>query len=185
MNRAGNIDALEEKGIRLFSDYLERKRTDDLRALATVVVEMRRQFTTKDGDPDLGGRTEGYRQSIAHVYARAGIPEEEMDTVQAALRYHVGNELRERFSAEELARAGLSSISPKERLTVIRKALQAQREISVSRRNVVKLSENAQAILDYVDLGAIKTMTPDQAKDAKRALEKVLDRSLELLAFLE
>ena len=56
-----------------------------------------------------------YRQVMAEIYEEAQVPRE-ADTFQAALRYHVGNLLRERADESELAAVGLTSRPRRTRL---------------------------------------------------------------------
>ena len=50
---------------------------------------------------------------MGQIYEGAQMPRERQDTFQAALRYHVGNLLRERADESELAAVGLTTTSPR------------------------------------------------------------------------
>lgn len=90
------------------------------RDAARLLVEARRYFVGADGAPDWRGRTYTYRQFVGGVYGDAGVPVGDRSRVSAALRYHVGNALRELLDADELARLGLSEESPLARARVQR-----------------------------------------------------------------
>lgn len=90
-------------------------RTPLLRALAECLVSAREHFEREDGSPDWKGRTYAYRTWVRDVYQDAGIPSDELATVQAAVRYHVGAVLRDRLDEETLSEYGLIERSPRER----------------------------------------------------------------------
>lgn len=93
----------------------DAERTDCLRNVARSFVAAREFFYTKDGDPDWAGRTYAYRTWVREVMAQAHVPADVLTSTQAAIRYHVGNALRERLSDEELEDLGLRKASPRER----------------------------------------------------------------------
>lgn len=114
---------------------------------ADAMVDMRMIYTNRDGQPDLTGSSFEYRQAVADGLAAAGVPASERSRVMAALRYHVGNRVRDRFTAEELAEYGLSAHSPHDRQ-------RAEREM-MSR--IVRTATNPRA--EVTDLEeAVKTL---------------------------
>lgn len=174
--------SLAERAVKILRAYLADHRTDRLRDLAEIVVELRGAHHLDDGRPDWGGRSAAYRQTMADVYARARVPEERLDTVQAALRYHVGNLLRERASADELEAVGLSPVAPKTRLANERAALAAQRALSAPPQDVARLTAYALALLRFVDPSKIPDLPPERAVASRLALEAAQERAQELLA---
>lgn len=94
---------------------IETSRTDVLRELAKVVVHTRSKFQDETGLPDWAGRTWDYRVFIGEMYSEAGVPVDSQDGVQAALRYHVGNLLREIAPPGELEQLGLKALPPRAR----------------------------------------------------------------------
>lgn len=90
-------------------------RTAHFRAVAEAYVDARALFYTKDGAPDWTGKTYAYRNWVREVTGGANIPASMRTTVQAAVRYHIGNVLRERLAPDELAAVGLRAVSPRER----------------------------------------------------------------------
>lgn len=90
-------------------------RTPLLRSLAGVLVAAREHFSRDDGTPDWKGRTYAYRTWVREVYGDAGFPTDELPTVQAAVRYHIGAALRERLDDDTLREYGLIERSPRER----------------------------------------------------------------------
>lgn len=109
---------IEREGRALVRSALEdrEQRLEALRRLAALVVELRRYFYTDDGAPDWRGRTWDYRQRAADMFEAWGVPADSSGNLQASLRYHVGNRLREVLSDEELLAAGLRKAGPRERL---------------------------------------------------------------------
>ena len=177
-------ERLVDEGVQLLTAYLADHRTDHLKALAEVVVRLRGEHTLEDGRKDWGGRSPAYRQSMADLYTRARVPHEKLDTVQAALRYHVGNLLREQASGEELEAVGLSSVAPKKRLATARQAIQAQRKQSARPQDVARLAAYAQALVELIDADAVPGLSPERAVAARLALEAVQSRAAQLLVRL-
>ncbi|WGH21098.1 hypothetical protein SEA_CASSIA_25 [Arthrobacter phage Cassia] len=91
------------------------ERTDLLRGVARNFVDARAHFFNKDGEPDWTGRTHAYRSWVREVMSNAHVPGDEVTTLQAAIRYHSGNVLRERLGDEAIADLGLRKESPRER----------------------------------------------------------------------
>lgn len=91
------------------------ERTRAYRATADLLVELRTHFTNSDGEPDMRGTSFPYRDAVRDIYAEAGLTSDPNDPVKAALRYHVGNALRERLSADELVAYGLAKANPRDR----------------------------------------------------------------------
>ncbi|MCM2391725.1 hypothetical protein [Streptomyces albipurpureus] len=80
-----------------------------LKNIAAVVVAIRRQHD------DWLGTTSAYRQVVADMYRQAGIPADSKDRLQSAVRWHVGNLLRQTLTARQVERLGLLPTSPLER----------------------------------------------------------------------
>jgi hypothetical protein len=85
------------------------------RDLAEATVELREHFVTPEGRPDWTGRSGEYRLVVRDLYSTAGYSLEESRKLQATIRWHIGNIVRERLSEREREDAGLSSASPRER----------------------------------------------------------------------
>lgn len=176
--------ALADRATEILRAYLSDHRTDHLRELAEIVVELRGAHTLEDGRADWSGRSPAYRQTMADIYARAKVPAENLDTVQAALRYHVGNLLRQRATGDDLEAVGLSRIAPSQRLATRRQALQAQAAVAAPRQDIARLTAYAQALLDFVDVNAVPELAPERAVASRLALEAVRQRAEELLGLL-
>ena len=91
-----------------------------MRQLAHQLVDMRRHFTTPDGLPDTRGRAWQYRQHVGEVYRGAGWELEKIPEVQSAVRYHIGNVIRDLYTSEELAAVGMREDPPRERVREVR-----------------------------------------------------------------
>lgn len=101
------------------------RRPEALRKLAELVVDIRRHYTNENGDIDWKGRTWEYRERMRDFFEKWGVPADSEDNIQASLRYHVGNYLREALTPEELVRAGLQPTGPRQRLQNTRDELRA------------------------------------------------------------
>lgn len=113
-----SISTLKSHGTTLLRDYVEAdtRRTSVLRELAKVIVGIRSQTFQKDGKtPDWSGQSQAYRDTISAMYEDAGIPKDRESNVQSALRYHIGEVLREVVSSKALTAAGLATKGPKDR----------------------------------------------------------------------
>jgi hypothetical protein len=103
-------------------DAIKTKETTLLKNIATVLVDIRRRCVDQDGRTDWQGRTHRYRQLAADLYSRSGIQLGSDSPIQAAVRYHIGNILREVVPPAELAQFNLKAQSPVERNQEARQA---------------------------------------------------------------
>jgi hypothetical protein len=104
--------------------------TEILRRLALCVIKLRSYYRTADGEVDWRGRSWEYRQAAEALYAEAGVPPDSASGIQSALRYHVGNYLRELVEPAQLAAVGLLPTSPRERIQVQREEAHAVLELA-------------------------------------------------------
>lgn len=119
------IADLIEEGANLLSEAytLGQALTEAYRRLAGVIVDLRKRFpNSKDTGPDWRGSTQAYRDAVATMYEQSGVPTDSASNMQAAIRYHIGNVLRERLTPEELTEAGLSVEGPLDRSRAAREA---------------------------------------------------------------
>lgn len=180
-NSRSGLETLTDDAARLLGDYIAsgRTRSDYLRACAAVIVEIRAHFILEDGRTDWGGRSPAYRKIIHDIYQRAHVPTDRYDTVQAALRYHVGNLLRDRVSADDLAAVGLSGVSPKQRLARTREvvsALSKSGEITELTGDPVRLLIYAEALLDHIAEDALDGLSAPEKAAGRIALEGLAAR---------
>ena len=103
------------------------------RRAAEAIVSAREYFYTSDGRPDWSGRTRAYRDFIAEVYGNAGVTRDDLASEQAAVRYHVGNVVRERVSDADLEDAGYRVASPRQR-SIDRRSARSELAIGPSQR---------------------------------------------------
>ena len=175
---------LVEQAVPVLRRYLTDPHTADLRELAELIIQLRSAHTLEDGRTDWGGRSPAYRQSMTDLYHRAAVPADKADTIQAAIRYHVGSLLRERTKGEELAAVGLSPIAPRQRLATRRQVLQAQAASAAPRQDVARLTAMAQALLEHIDAEAVPELPPERAVASRLALEAIDLRVSQLLRLL-
>ncbi|MER6485733.1 hypothetical protein ABT264_19520 [Streptomyces virginiae] len=83
-----------------------------LKSTAVVLVALRSRCTDSEGRTDWGGRSADYRRQAQELYQQANIPADSEATIQGAVRWHVGNILRDELSTEELEDYGLKALSP-------------------------------------------------------------------------
>ncbi|URQ05013.1 hypothetical protein SEA_ITER_25 [Arthrobacter phage Iter] len=93
----------------------DTERTDLLRDAARLFIDARAHFFNREGEPDWTGRTYAYRTWVREVMSEAHVPGDTVTSLQAAIRYHSGNLLRDRLGDEEIADLGLRKESPKQR----------------------------------------------------------------------
>jgi hypothetical protein len=169
-----SVTDLSNAGTGLISFYtrLDETKTDVLKALAKVVVALRSHFRTTEGDVDWSGRSWDYRQTVSAMYEASGIPPDSESNIQASLRYHVGNPLREVVPAEQLESAGLLTKSPKERMTDVRAVTAA----------VLAVSRQVSALYTVAD--RLEHSPEAWAALSVRLLEQYEDRLEEVIAKL-
>lgn len=182
-------DRLVEEAAALLAEYIAagRTRTDLLKDVAAHIVELRSRFTLDDGRVDWSGRSPEYRAAIAAIYAGAKVPKQHLDTVQTALRYHVGNLLREKASDDELSAVGLTNVSPKDRLQTHRDIINAlaatvEDPENIKRADIARYLTHAEALIDAVTTEGIDEMDPARRVAVRVSLLHILRRGEELLA---
>lgn len=111
---AKRIDEQVKKVVDLMRQAGKARSLELMRQLAREVVELRSLFTW-EGMADWAGRSQEYRNTIYQAYRSAGIPSDAIDGLQANLRYHVGNVVREIAPTNELEKLGMDPEGPKGR----------------------------------------------------------------------
>lgn len=92
-----------------------------LKNLAVVLVELRRRCEI-NGVADMRGRSGEYRKLAGEVYRSSGLGADRESGIQQAVRWHIGNLLRDEMTADELEAYSLKTTSPLERLQSSREA---------------------------------------------------------------
>jgi len=83
-------------------------------AAAEAVVELRKAYPL-DGRPDWNGASEDYRAVVRAAYRDAQVPSDSEDTVQAALRHHIGQAVRAAAPEADLEALGRHKTAPTKR----------------------------------------------------------------------
>lgn len=144
----------------------ETERTTNLRTVAEAFFDAREHFFTPEGTPDWKGRTHAYRVWVRETMRTADIQKDDLTTVQAAIRYHVGNVVRERMDDGALKDLGLNRSSPRE-------------------RSVEKRGRNSE-ILNIFGSGGAEIGSPEEVLLALRSIHVALTRiSLDELAGMD
>jgi len=81
---------------------------------AELLADARELFYTRDGEPDLLGRSYEYRVFVSETMDGAGVPKADRTSLMAAVRFHISPILHERHG-EELAARGLDGGSTRDR----------------------------------------------------------------------
>jgi hypothetical protein len=158
-------------------------RTAHLRATAETLVDARSHFYTSDGLTDWTGRSYAYKRFVGEVYSDAAVPREDLATLQASLRYHIGNALRDRLSPDELDALGLRTVSPRDR-SVEKRARQARLLGQIEGGPIEDAEEIIESVLliyrlaERVQTAAVRSLTAEQRRQVREALaasEDLLD----------
>lgn len=170
---------------RRYGDASRDARTGLLRELAEVIVELRSRFETEDGMTDWTGRTYGYREAVADIYKQSGLGSEDRKTMQNALRYHIGNVLRERAPDDELKALGLRRAAPSDRVREQRERLSALARLGstsdLPKSDPVRLATAAEVILQELSRGHhSRELTNKDRTLIRRALERIAETTSHL-----
>ena len=142
--------------------------TTAFRDVARAIVELRSGYTHEDL-PDWKGRSLEYREAIENLYRQAELPPDSESSVQAKLRYHIGNVVREVAPVEDLAALGLKPKGPADR---------AKDRPYTSRRQpaaVRRTSADNPLVLAALALDSLRLMNNlDTSDDDRPVAEKVV-----------
>jgi hypothetical protein len=158
------------------------ERTALLRDAARLFVDARAHFYTREGEPDWLGRTYAYRTWVREVMSDAHVPSDTLTSLQASIRYHTGNILRERLDSDTLDDLGLQKSSPRERS--VEKRLRDSALLNVfsgaelaSVEAVRQACELIEAALARVNITGLPAK---ERREASAALKRVAERAGEL-----
>lgn len=136
-------------------------RRESLRRYALACVDLRQCFSIcHDGthvDPDWRCRSFDCRDSMSEAKHRSGISEDDWKKLTGNARYHVSAIVRKRASDDELARAGLSPLTARERVKGGRSTRTADYENDL----LVILADLARAALDYMPSNPVPLLGED------------------------
>ncbi len=176
------------QAIRRYRTAGEDERTAILREVAEIFVDLRSHFYLDDGSTDWRGQTYPYRQVIGEVFSMASVPKDELSTVSAAIRYHVGNVLRERLDPDDLEAIGLRPASPRERSvekrerqSVLLNALRLGPNLGQG-LDVLRSLTAAHALLSRVPDGAFRDLEDPAPRKAAKTLLTDLQNDLDRLS---
>lgn len=119
----------------------------------------------------------------------ANVQADELTTLQAAIRYHVGNIVRERMDSDTLENLGLRAESPRERSVEKRERNtevltifgNGGHEITDA-NEIIVAARMMEAALARISLDEVAKMSPKARKAVREALTGVADRVDALLA---
>jgi hypothetical protein len=164
----------------------DTERTQLLRDTAALFVDARGHFFTAEGEPDWLGRTYAYRSWIRETTSMANVPGESKATIQAAIRYHSGNIIRERLDQGTLDSLGLVKSSPRERS--IEKRERTSETVTLfsggaefeSPEEVLQVCHLVEAALARVNAAMVASLPAKTRREVKAALREVAERAEEL-----
>ncbi|MEU4568651.1 hypothetical protein [Micromonospora sp. NPDC023956] len=162
------------------------QRTQRLRDVASLTVDLREHFLTPKGEPDWAARTWPYREFVRERYSEAGYAGDELKSTQAAVRYHVSRMVRERLSPETIEDLGLQKESSvdrsREKRGVTKALLAAAREIPEGQTNadLIRSLGAALLVLERVDEKAVAELGEREKAQARTVLRKVRERAASL-----
>lgn len=146
------------------------------RTAAAEIVKLRGMFRHEDR-PDWAGRSPEYRDCIERLYRQSGLPSDSESSMQANLRYHIGNTLRQVAPPEDLAALGMASEGPLGRLRTAR-----HEEPKTARPRLARPGVGDPAALASLALETVRTIrSMDPGPEVEPALRKVLDEILDVL----
>ena len=174
------------RGIRGLDPVSDReRRTMLIRECAAMLVELREHFLTDDGRPDWTGRTWPYRAAVRELYSRAGIPPAEATSLQAAVRYHAGNFLRDLLTATELEEYGIGPETPRDRTRAshsARNALVHALRGEGSGEDIARALAMVVAMLERLSAERVAELRGKERRRVVALLRRVAERTERLLA---
>lgn len=151
------------------------------RAAAMAVVDLRSKYE-HEGLPDWSGRSAEYRAAIEERYRLAEVPPDSENNVQAKLRYHIGNVLREVAPPGHLEQLGMAPKGPRGRAVDHRAEVRPTRVPAEARRArvdnpviVVALALDSLRLIGAMeieegDVAIVRKMTKDCLDEAVSVL---------------
>ncbi|QOP65085.1 hypothetical protein PQE12_gp25 [Arthrobacter phage Adumb2043] len=164
----------------------DTERTALLREAAQLFIDAREHFYTKEGEPDWLGRTHAYRLWVREVMSGAHVPGDDVTSLQAAIRYHSGNMLRERLDDDTLADLGLKKSSPRERSIEKRERTSSTLNLFgggaeiADPEDIIRACALIEAALKRVNAATVAKLPTKERREARAALLQVAKRAEEL-----
>lgn len=162
------------------------RRTTLAREVARSAVDLR-EFYLVDGRADIAGRSHAYLSTMRDLWSKAGYTDaDERDRVQAQVRYHVGNIIRDRVTADDLEAAGLQAPSPRGQSNTRYRARSALAEAAVSApigdtdADLVRAVGAAHAILQRLETDRVSALTGRERRLVVATLSRIGDRAAAL-----
>lgn len=174
------VTAAAEKALTALQAAVESPSTTSNRAAAEAIIRLRRQFK-HEGAPDWAGRSPEYRDTIERLYRQAGVPSDSESNMQANLRYHIGNALREAAPREDLMALGMAVEGPLGRMTKQRAENPRPRKARLPTVTTEPLTLAALALSAIEAIGATEDLDPAAMEPA---LRRVLDTTVDVLTAL-
>jgi hypothetical protein len=147
-----------------------------LHEVAERVVALRSCFRRSDGRTDWSGRTPEYRQAIREAYDGADVPHDYRDTLQGALRYHVGNLMRSRAPQADLVAMGFGPLAPHDRLALNTERTHALAALAgglSGMRDPGTLANHLRALLGAVEPEHIRALDTEQAAALRASIDRL------------
>jgi hypothetical protein len=160
MSEALSIDDLRERAVSYLhtaaNAELDHERTDALRALANVLIDLRESIVPeRTGKPDWLGKSYQYKQFVTQIYSEANVFNSEKSRITASVRHHINEQMHRRYTDKQLVKMGLRP----ETLSTRRAK---RRDTIMSEANFVRSQD---ALAD-----------PESLKRAEQIIRRLMDR---------
>lgn len=173
------VKVAADKALAALMEAVADPGTDNNRRAAEALVNLRKQFK-HEGATDWAGRSPGYRDLVERLYRQAGVPSDSENGMQANLRYHLGNVLRQVAPPEELAALGLATAGPAGRVQASRQA--NPRKPKVRAASMIQMRGDPESLADLA-FSCVRAIRGMEASDGTQAaLRRVLDEVVDILA---
>lgn len=109
------VDEIVLSGQQVLAAIVEAEKAPEAeyRKLSNLLIQLRMRFQSPHRDcADWAGRTREYREAAQRIYASVNIPPDSAGSIQARIRYHNGERLREVAPPAELEAVGIKAIGP-------------------------------------------------------------------------
>lgn len=181
---------------------LHGKAAQVTKALAEQLARLRMVYRDKQGRPDMRGTSLEYREAAALIYEKAGLAPDEASTAQGAVRYHLGDAVRNILREHEMFANGdekkyrelceyyrynpESTLSRQKERRAVKAAVPAlklpQDDPATAWTEAVQYAQRALTAPGDADPS---DLTDDARKALRDTLTAVRDRAEELLATLD
>ncbi|WP_454051457.1 hypothetical protein [Cellulomonas sp. Marseille-Q8402] len=190
--RDRSFDAIREDAVEALRSLAHPEPEVDVtrsrRRAAAALVEARGHFVTRDGTVDWSGRSHAYHAFVGELFSEANVPRELAPTIQASLRYHTGNLVRESVAEADLSAAGFQSrATPRERSAERRRRRGEAITLlesggPLADDQVLRALALTLSVLNRLDARTLRALPPPDRDEAVTSLRQLARRAADLSA---